>query len=174
MFPAVLNLMQQQQFNAMLQAFTCANPLASSVLPSAILPPAYSPGASASMSVLAPPPLPTDFPFVNEKCLADLYDLAREVDLDKLLQANSISSVIPGETKISQKDDHYVLTSSRSKRVEISLVSQWNEAFLVMKQIRSFYYPILLNSLDTYQTEVNSLAGTYAAVVWLEYDKRFR
>lgn len=57
-----------------------------------------------------------------------------------MLQANSPTSVIPGEAKLKQNDNHYVLSSSHSKRVKISSLAQWNEAFLVFKRIQSHYY----------------------------------
>lgn len=82
--------------------------------------------------------------------------------------------MIPGETKLEVKDGEYVLSSSHSKKARITSIAQWNEIILVFKRVRCFYHPQFSAYFDMYQTEINRLANTYTALVWLDYDKQFR
>ncbi|XP_055340127.1 uncharacterized protein LOC129589395 isoform X3 [Paramacrobiotus metropolitanus] len=133
--------------------------------------PSTSTGASNSKK---PPPLPAGFPIVSEKCLEELYDLTVNVDLDKLLRANTIMSPIQGEAKFEIRDGNFILSDSKPKKITITSFTLWNEAFIVFRRVRSYYYPALQQPLDSYHTIMTEMAGVYLPPVWLEYDKTFR
>lgn len=50
----------------------------------------------------------------------------------------------------------------------------WNEEFLVLKRVRSYYHLQLAMPLDIYHSQINEFAGIYTTIVWFEYDKRFK
>lgn len=167
-----LMLTQQTQISAILERLANGTPATSSAV--AIV------GAEKPATLFAgtvqrkAPALPDGFPFIDDKSLVDLFDLTVNVDLGKLVRVNSTLSVIQGEARITTKDGAYVLSDLKPKKVTIVCITQWIEAFILFRRVRSFYHPVLQQPLGSYQTIVNDLAGTYTSALWLEYDRTFR